>query len=258
MRFQFDARRIPPNTGQVVEKWSGGWHPVTILSSDGKPIKDQQNSMRLSFKIQCIGGPDQGKINYIGLNLAHSSAETVRIANEHLSAICWCAGKPVINGDTDELNGSQLVVFAVVTEQGNNFTAFKNMQGVDAMTLAQQNGGLTTAGAQAAPPGGPAGGPPAGWQGAAAPPIPTGLPGGPPVGWNGAAPAAAPAPAAAAPVQQWQQPAAVAAPAPGAWNGAQPAAPAPAAAPPAGVAPAPGVPAWGNAAPQPGAPSWGQ
>lgn len=245
MRFQFDARRIPPNTGQVVEKWIGGWHPVTILSSEGKPIKDQQNSMRLSFKVQCIGGPDQGKINYIGLNLAHPSAETVRIANEHLSAICWCAGKPVINGDTDELNGCQLVVFAVVTEQGNNFTAFKNMQGTDAMVLAQQGGGLTQGGAVQG--GAPAGGPPA--------------------GWGGAAPAAAPAQSAtAAPGQSWgAAPAAAPGGPPAGWNGAAPATPAPIAAPaqwtpPAAAPPAaaPAGPGWGAAAPQPGGPSWGQ
>lgn len=138
MRFQFDARRVAPNTGQVVEKWEGGWHPVQIVSSEGKPIQGEQNSMRLSFKILHL---QTGKPNYIGFNLAHSNPETVRIANEQLSAMCWACRRPVVN-DTDELNGAQLMVFATQNDRGNNFNAFKSIDGIEAIELARQGGGI--------------------------------------------------------------------------------------------------------------------
>jgi hypothetical protein len=244
MRFQFDARRVAPNVGITVEQWPIGWYPVMIKSHAIKPTEKstpQEPANRLSLMIECLDGPMKGKPNYIGLNIQNPSAKAVEIALGNLSAICWVVGMPSID-DLDQLNGRPFFTYAKVTERGNEFNDFKDVNGRTPVELAQAGGGMVTSQA------GAANIPPASSWAPGAPAAPPAAPAAPAWGPPGGAPAAPPAAAPA-----WGLPA-PAAPAP--------AAPAPAAAPawgpPAATAPAaPAAPAWGAPAATAAAPPWG-
>lgn len=143
MQFQFNARSIAPSQGREV--WLGGWYQVVITGHDIKPTQSGKGQ-RLALAI--VGNDDtngkRGQANEIGLNIGNDNATTVQIAYETLSAICWVVGKPAIN-DLSELHGIPFYAYTPNEKdaQSNNWRNFKNMQGVDAIALAQQGGGTT-------------------------------------------------------------------------------------------------------------------
>jgi hypothetical protein len=256
-QFTFNAAQYEPATGLPL--WIDGWHPVVLTSIEPKenntpdPATGQKTG-RLECTIQAIDGPHKGQTQRFGLNLWHSSAQTVEIANRFMSALIYVTigfhqNRLTINQDTQELCNIPFLIQASRQKDNpnmNDFRAVKDIQGGDPKTGA----GRGTIQIVQAPPT-PAGG--------AGPSFQT-----PPGGPQFAPPPAAGGPA---PVQQpgfgapQQQPAFAAPPAGGP-------APAPAAggwAPPNG-APAGAPPAGGWAPPQAGgfappagggaAPSW--
>lgn len=143
MQFQFDARRIAPS--QAPEVWPGGWYQLVITGHD---IKATQTGTGKRLVFNVVGNDDtngkRGQPNTIGLNIDNPSATAVQMSYETLSAICWVIGKPAINA-LEELHGIPFYAMAINEKdaQSNNWRAFRNMQGVEAIQLAQQGGGTT-------------------------------------------------------------------------------------------------------------------
>lgn len=216
--FQFDMTHTPPNSGGGGGSWPAKGDPgylVQIVGDEFKPNSKGSGNM-LIFELEGMEPDCRGMRAKHRLNLQHEKAETMRMANEELSAICHAIG--VISGnDTRALWNRPFRVLCVPnpSEQYPNGTQFQGIrdangnnpahagQGQQAAAPAQQQTAPQQP-AQAAPqpfqnpPGGfaPQGQPPAatGWGPQPQQPAPQYQP-----------PAAGPAPApAAAPAQQWQ------------------------------------------------------
>lgn len=247
MQFQFDASQVDPAQG--IEIWPDNtWIKVVLTKHDAKPTKNDENQGLLMWTLAGVEGAQQGKVQFLRMNLWNNNAQAVEIAKRELSALTWVTlganqGRLQFN-DFSEL---QNIPFYILSRHGYNnqskqttqdWGGFKDINGNDPGKQGNQN-------AQAAPAfGAPAGAPvtapaaaPAFGQPQAAPQQAPGF-GAPPT-------AAAPAPAFGAP------PAAAPAAAPGfAPQGAAPFA----APPPAQSAP----PAFGQPQQSPGAPPMGQ
>lgn len=179
MQFQFNAGSVEPSGGREI--WPAGEYPLVITSHDIKPA-NTGGGTRMTFGVECIDGPFKGKKNIIGLNIQHPNQQTVEIAYKQLSAICHVTGKFNIQ-DLGELHGIPFRAVATISEKGNNWDAFKDTAGNDALTIHKRGG----TGAQQQPGGSP------GWQG-----------GGqqqPNPGWQGGAPQQQPG---QGPQQGWQ------------------------------------------------------
>lgn len=210
MRFEFNARAFPPSQGR--EKWPDNWYKLIVNAHDIKPTP--KGGSRISMTVLCIDGPMNGKENEMGFNIQNENQTTMQIAYEQLSALCYVTGKFNI-ADLGELHNIPFFAYAVASEQGNNWRAFKDVNGNDAINLAKQAGGITTrAGAGQAQQQQPAQVP----QQVQQQQQPAGVQAQPPGAWvapgGGAGPAPGGAPAWAAPggqqqpaQQQWQPPA---------------------------------------------------
>lgn len=238
VQMAFNAQGVDPAFGGFSTDpiWGDGWSKVIIRNDRVVEMGDNKGKM-LAMEIYAQDGPDMGKTGTLMCSVWHNDPAKRDQAMQQMAAICFAVGVGGYN-DTQELWNRP---FYVENKTGrtrkandgkeyptNNFTAVRNLQGVEPGKPAAA--GAPMAGAPQMPqppmaPAGyapPAGGPPAGpggWAPPAAPggppAAPAGGPGwGPPQGGAPAAPSYAPPPAPAGawappagqPPQQQQQP----------------------------------------------------
>lgn len=201
MQLAFDASTVDPTQGP--EAWPLADYPLEITKEETKPTKDDPNSSFLELTLMATDGPYKGKTHPYRLNLWNANQEAVRIAYQHLSALCHAIGRIQIH-DTSHLLGGRFIGTIGPQKTNASYSEIKRVKD------AQGNEPGKAAAAMAA----------------AAPAPVYAQPG--------------PAPTAAAPAQPaggWQQPTAAAAPTQAAWSAPAPAAaPAPPPPPPAPVA----------------------
>lgn len=209
--FTFDATQVAPDQGGAIHP-IGSKFPFVIVNTAIKPNKDNTGGY-LQVDYQTPVGVISDRFNKWNPN-----ADTVRIADGQLSALCHVTGVFRITGASHcaELRGARGCIDVVpqldkVTKQPNGYTQVGARYDVNG-NLPGRSGAPAPAPAAAPAPGGfaappqPAPAAAAGWP-AAASAAPAGWPGAPaPAAAPAAAPAGwpvAPAPGAAAPV--WGQ-----------------------------------------------------
>jgi hypothetical protein len=107
----FDARSVDPT--QSAPRWPLGRHPVQITDAEIVGVKSGNGGM-VVFECEVIDGPNKGFKGPYRINLYHSDAKTVEMAQRQYSALCHVTGK-LIPQDVLEHRG---IPFQVeVTEQ---------------------------------------------------------------------------------------------------------------------------------------------
>lgn len=171
--YSFNAHQYEPKYGG-----SGGLPAgkYKVILSDTKQVPTRSgDGGYLAMELKVVEGPQQGGTHTDRLNLHNQNPETVRIANNQLSAYCHVIGKFQFN-DTSELHNIPFMVEIGPQKNDPTYTEVKK--------LFDANGnepGKSGSGPQAQMGGGqPQGGPPPGFgpQG--------GAPGGQGGGWGGA------------------------------------------------------------------------
>lgn len=83
--FQFDATTVAPQA--AFEAIPAGWYPVTI--KDGEiTLTEGGAGQRVNLEFEVADGPFKGRKVFDGFNTRHSNADTQRISQGQISAIC--------------------------------------------------------------------------------------------------------------------------------------------------------------------------
>lgn len=118
--FQFNSQGIDPQYGAGGSQLPLGRHPVVIAKSELKPTQDGQGGF-MALTLQAIDGPAKGVEHTDRLNLHNKNPETVRIANQQLSAYCAVIGVYAFQA-TEELHGKPFVVEIVQDAKNPQYT----------------------------------------------------------------------------------------------------------------------------------------
>lgn len=169
--YSFNAQQYEPQYG------SSGGLPVgkykgIIEASDPKPTKDGSGNF-LALTLKVIEGPQTGGTHVDRLNLFNQNPDTVRIANQQLSAYCHVTGVFQFQ-DTAQLHGIPFM-FEIGPQKNGEYTEVKKLfdvngneigkagAGPQAQPQQQQGGGMPQGfGAQGGQPQGFGGGQPQG------------------------------------------------------------------------------------------------
>lgn len=106
--FQFDSTGVQPQYGGGSPQLPLGKHPVVINGSQLKPTQKNDGGF-MELMLEAIDGPAKGGQQVDRLNLHNQNPETVRIANQQLSAYCHVTGVFRFQS-TEELHGKPFVV----------------------------------------------------------------------------------------------------------------------------------------------------
>lgn len=189
--FQFDSTGIDPHYGGGQPQLPVGKHPVVIVGSELKPTRNNDGGF-MALTLEAIDGPAKGVQHIDRLNLHNKNPETVRIANQQLSAFCAVTGVFRFNA-TEELHGKPFVVDIVPDpdERNPNRTKIGKLMDMNGNPPGQAGAGAPAG--QAGGFGGATGGAPANTGGGFAPgagaPADASQGGGAPAGggtWGGA------------------------------------------------------------------------
>ena len=82
---------------------------VVATSSEVKPTSDGNNGY-LQFNLEVIDGEHKGASGAYRLNLYHSSAQTVEIANRQFSALCHVTGQMGVVEDSAQLHNIPFII----------------------------------------------------------------------------------------------------------------------------------------------------
>lgn len=124
---QFDPAAFDPS--QSVGSLPIGKHPVVIESDEVKANKNNDGGY-LQFNVRVIDGPNAGAIGAYRLNLYHTNAQTVEIANKQLSAVCHVVNVFRLgqNGDdTSVLHNIPFVVEVAAQKDNASYTEIKRV-----------------------------------------------------------------------------------------------------------------------------------
>jgi hypothetical protein len=118
--FQFNSQGIEPQYGAGGSQLPLGKHPVVITKSSLEPTRDAQGGF-MALTLQAIDGPAKGVEHIDRLNLHNKNPDTVRIANQQLSAYCAVTGVLAFNV-TEELHNKPFVVDIVQDAKNPQYT----------------------------------------------------------------------------------------------------------------------------------------
>ncbi len=77
---------------------------LVLTGSDLKQVKGKPGHQYLAFEFTVCSGDNQNRKIFENLNIRNSNAQTERIANDNLAALCFALGKRQFE-DTVELHG---------------------------------------------------------------------------------------------------------------------------------------------------------
>ncbi|WLJ71210.1 hypothetical protein [Sphingomonas phage Birtae] len=136
--YSFNPAQFAPSYGGG-DSLPPGKHPVVVSKVHLQPTKDGQNGF-MALTLTAIDGPNKGGSKTDRLNLHHTNQDTVRIANQQLSAYCAVMGITGPWQDTDVLMNKPFVV-EIVQQAGNDrytdVTALYTMDGRSVQEAAQ-------------------------------------------------------------------------------------------------------------------------
>jgi hypothetical protein len=107
--FQFNSQGIDPQYGGGSPQLPLGKHPVVIIAIGAEADARRAGRISGTDAMDAIDGPAKGGQQIDRLNLQNKNADTVRIANQQLSAYCAVTGVFAFNA-TEELHGKPFVV----------------------------------------------------------------------------------------------------------------------------------------------------
>lgn len=131
-----------------------GDYVAAISASEVKESKANASNRYLSLKFQVMEGEFSGRTFFTNINLWHSGAQTVEIAQRELNSICHAVGKLRVN-DSSELHGVPMRVKLTV-EKSDQFGDQNRVKGYkplnDAPGAAPSNVASASPGASGAKP----------------------------------------------------------------------------------------------------------
>ena len=127
-QFNFDASQVAPQ--QSVGPLPAGTYLAHIIESDVQPLKSGNGEgLKLTFEI--IDGQFKGRKVYENLNIRHTSEDTQRIAQSHLSALCHAVNVIKLM-DTAALHFKPVRINVTVREAVGQYKASNNIKGYEA------------------------------------------------------------------------------------------------------------------------------
>lgn len=131
--YSFNPAQYAPSYGGG-DTLGVGKHPVVVSKVHLQPTKDGQNGF-MALTLTAIDGPQKGSSKTDRLNLHHTNADTVRIANQQLSAYCAVMGITGPWQDTDVLMNKPFVA-KIVQQPGNDrYTDVTALYTIDGRTV---------------------------------------------------------------------------------------------------------------------------
>lgn len=131
--YSFNPAQYAPSYGGG-DSLPPGKHPVVVSKVHLQPTKDGQNGF-MALTLTAIDGPNKGGSKTDRLNLHHTNADTVRIANQQLSAYCAVMGITGPWQDTDVLMNKPFVA-EIVQQAGNDrYTDVTALYTIDGRTV---------------------------------------------------------------------------------------------------------------------------
>lgn len=134
--FVFDARTVTPSVG--FEPWPDGWYKFRVLRTNCKTTSAGDGGY-LQCDVECLEGPNQGKINFLRFNIINKNEQTMDIARKQLSALCHVTGVFNIQANPQGPDDNHCPMLHNIPFQGratlsdnktgNNFQAFKDING---------------------------------------------------------------------------------------------------------------------------------
>jgi hypothetical protein len=133
--YSFNPAQFAPSYGGG-DTLGVGKHPVVISKVFLKPTQDGQNGF-MELTLTAIDGPGKGATKRDRLNLHHTNPDTVRIANQQLSAYCAVMGISGPWNDTDILQNKPFVVDIVQQPGSDKYTDVSALYTIDGRTIAE-------------------------------------------------------------------------------------------------------------------------
>lgn len=131
--YSFNPAQYAPSYGGG-DSLPPGKHPVVVSKVHLQPTKDGQNGF-MALTLTAIDGPNKGGSKTDRLNLHHTNPDTVRIANQQLSAYCAVMGVTGPWQDTDVLMNKPFVA-EIVQQPGNDrYTDVTALYTIDGRTV---------------------------------------------------------------------------------------------------------------------------
>ena len=128
--MNFDATGVKPSSPN--DPIPLGWHKMAIVASEMKRTTDGKGRY-LQLEHQVLDGDFKGRKAWARLNLENQNAETVRIAQEQLSAICHATGVLKITNSSQLHDKPMLVKLSIKQSAGydpqNEFKGWKPLTG---------------------------------------------------------------------------------------------------------------------------------
>jgi hypothetical protein len=127
--MNFDATNVKPASPN--EPLPIGWYKMAIVASEMKRTNDQKGRY-LKLELQVIDGDYKGRKAWTQLNLENENAQTVKIAQEQLSAICHATGVLKLTNSALLHNKPMLVKLSI--KQSTGFDPKNEVKGYKPLT----------------------------------------------------------------------------------------------------------------------------
>jgi DhnA family fructose-bisphosphate aldolase class Ia len=128
--MNFDATTVRPSSPN--DPLPIGWYKMAIVASEMKKTNDGKGRY-LKLELQVLDGDYKGRKAWTQLNLENPSEETVRIAQEQLSAVCHATGVLKLTNSALLHNKPMLVKLSIKQSAGyepkNETKGFKPLTG---------------------------------------------------------------------------------------------------------------------------------
>lgn len=126
--FSFDSTTISPETKS--DPIPSGTYIAQVVDSEVNPAKSGQGTnMKLVFEI--IDGQFKNRKVFDNLCVQHVNAETQRIAQARLSALCHATGVVRMN-DSSELHNRPIKINVGIQPEKNGYAAKNIIRGIEA------------------------------------------------------------------------------------------------------------------------------
>ena len=130
-QLHFNAEEVEPSNFDPLPE---GKYQAVVSASEIKPTKDQ-NGAYLELELTVIDGAYSNRKVWARLNLDNPSAAAVKIARQHLSALCRAVGVLAIN-DSSELHNRPLGISVVCKPRSDGSGLQNEVKGFEALSAA--------------------------------------------------------------------------------------------------------------------------